>query len=175
MTGPFPPPSSGGGGSDGWTGLVFSGSPTTIFGLTAYEATASFPLAAGQHLDVDGFAYKNSGHNGGFIVSIDGSTGFIIANGGGGGCFVDNYSGGFNGVISGSAVEWQGLHAATLAVNAMSTNSSYVYGQVDGTPMAAGHDTTIDLIGTVRVYVVTDNVALCAGRARVVTNTMFTS
>jgi hypothetical protein len=163
-----------GGSADGWVPITF-GTTTTIFGTAGtYVSDQSFTLAAGQMLQIEGFVYKSSSNNGLLGLSADATNGYVMYNGTSGSRSIDAYySGGYHGFLGSGSLNWSGQHELDMSVSAIGSTDNAVWGFIDGTPIAAGVDTNVNLVGTVVAYLVTNDITKCAFHARVVTQTMF--
>jgi hypothetical protein len=157
-----------------WVPLTFTNT-TTIFGTSGmYVSDQTFALAVGELLEIEGYVSKTSGANALLGISEDGSTGYVVYNGSGGNCGILYYSGGYGTVISPGAGNWSGIHKLSLSASVVGSSDNAMFGAADGVSLSGtSPDTHSNLVGTVTVYMFTNNEALCAVRARVVTPSVF--
>ena len=168
---------SGGGSSvipgGAWTKLTFGGSTVSKFGFSVYASTQTFSLAAGQRLEVQGYVYRTTPGttSAQVFVSADGTTSYYMANQTDGNAVLYYYSGGSHSIQAsgGNSVNiYTGYTNVNITVNPTSTSNSWLTGVVDQYNTGPHQDGSIDMVGTVTVYVTSDTIASCDICARIV-------
>jgi hypothetical protein len=162
-----------------WTALTF-GSTGTIFGAAGtYISDQTFSLGAGQMLEIDGYVHKALSANGLLGVSVDGgSTGYVVFVGNDGNYAINYYaSSNYNNIVStggSSPQNWAGHHKLMPTIVCVGSSDNRIYCLFDGMLSGIHADVNVQMEGTVTIYLVTDSVAGCSYRARVITGGMFT-
>ena len=174
---------TGGGSTSSWTTLTF-GSAVSIFGASFFPSVQTFTVAAGDMLELEGFIHKVSGGNAEIGFSQDASTGYTISSQGDGNTVFYQYSPSKAAIgASGgdSDRNYTGFVKTLLSVitNTNSSGHNTWWGECMGylNSISPNTDTSgnVVLVGTVKVYVLTDDITLCKVRARVISHSTVSS
>lgn len=158
-----------------WVTLPLSASSESLFSATVFPAAQSFPIAAGDTVEVEVYYHKLTGAAGGMFLSADASTGYFAGNLSTGHDVFEAIGG--SALLDNASSTFTGLHHARFVFNVVSNASVYAWGESDASrPVAAIHDTATNIIGSnVLLYVETDAIAKCAARYRKITAGVFPS
>lgn len=169
-------PTGGGGGStfgQAWTDVTFTGSTITIFGAAGtYPSDQTFTLAAGNTLEIESFIHKASSANGLIGVSLDGgTTGYIFFVGNDGNYAINYYaSGSYQNIVSTGGHSQQnktGVVKMNPTISAIASSTNGVTCTWTGLYQTMFGDSNVNMVGTVTIYLVTDNISDCLMQARV--------
>jgi hypothetical protein len=157
-----------------WTQLSFSPTTSAHFGQSLYTASPTFALAAGQRLEIEGYVYKSASSSDSRIyASTNGTDAYHMSNQSDGNLVLYRYSGGTNTpfTASGSSSDntYAGRPRIKLIVNARASLSNAIIGEADWyiTQVTRG-DTSVQMVGTVTIYMASDDATKCTVMARVI-------
>lgn len=163
-------------GGFGWTDLTF-GSSSSAYGATVYTATETFALAAGKTVEVELLLYKLETTGAALYIgdltnamftSIQTDDNLVqYRRNGGADTLIGTASGSF------SENNFTGVHRVNMMVMKQAASTLNTRSNVNGLKLPANNShvsaavTAFDL-STVNISIITDDIAKCFGRARVI-------
>ena len=168
----------GGGGTSSWTTLTF-GSTTSAFSETVYPSTQTFTVAAGDLIEVQGYVHATGSTNGEIIIGSSTTSGYSFKAQSDGNFVLYWFQGGSTGALTAqggnSQYAYTGVRKIDLSVvaSASGDKANIIWGSIDGyypNNATTQHDgsNNVEMVGTVTIYVTTDDITKCAVRARIV-------
>lgn len=164
--------------ADGWTSLTFSTQLASAFGFSPWESDQTFPLAAGQRIEIEGEIYRttSAGTSGTIIASADGTNAYYLDSQTDGNVVVYKRVSSTSTALGSSGAtatnNFLGVHPMRFDINVVSTASNIIVAVVNffRLPTTNGNysDGAVNMTGTVRIYVDTPDITKCRVRARVV-------
>jgi hypothetical protein len=168
--------------SDGFVAVTFSGSANNPFGNNAgnsfYKSDQVFVLANTGRIDVDGFIFKYAGNSASLGVQSDGNTLAYWVTAQSDGNYIFYHTGSSMAASGTSGATWDFTSCQELVMTVVAavsnTNDNRIWGHINSYYPQQVQDTNVTLVNAnVHVYVLTDNIAACTVKARVLANNSY--